>query len=104
MADPTRPKWFNGSVLGVRILRDLELLGNAKLPSHDLVDFQSSDSGATNCQGRRHLMGDVAANARSSSGVRHPKTDVIRRVVKYARMRSSFILSVKAWSSTFRAF
>jgi hypothetical protein len=33
-------------------------------------------------------MGGVATNARTSSGVRHPKTEAIRRVVKYARMRS----------------
>jgi hypothetical protein len=51
-----------------------------------------------------HFVGGVAANARSSSGVRHPKTDAIRRMVKYARMRSSFILSTKVWSSTSRAF
>lgn len=53
---------------------------------------------------RSHFAGDVAANARSSSGVRHDKVDAIRRTVRYAFMCSACILSIKTWSSTFRAF
>ena len=35
---------------------------------------------------RCHFTGEVAANARSSSGVRHDKVDAMRRTVKYAFM------------------
>ena len=41
---------FNRSVLGFRLRWDVKLFGNAKPPDHELVDFQSSDSGATYCQ------------------------------------------------------
>ena len=53
---------------------------------------------------RRYFSGDAAAIARSSSGVRHSRTDAIRRIVRYERIRSSCILSAKAWSSTLIAF
>jgi len=45
--DSTETAWLT---LGVAILRRLQLLRDAKVPNHKLVDFEPPDSGATDRQ------------------------------------------------------